>query len=184
MKKKIISLLLLLTLGCTACVTANPVESENKQEETVNQEKETEQEEETEKEAESVIEEEENLAEKVEITVYYPDEMAEKVLTEVVECDELTEEVVWNLLKEKEIISDECEINVFSQENESVELDVNEAFGTQLRSYGTTGEKMMIHCVVNTFLDAFQCEQMKITENGEILCSGHMEYEDYFTKFE
>lgn len=178
MKKKIISLLLLLTLGCTACVTANPTESENKQEETVSQEKETE------KETESVTEEENTVAEKVEITVYYPDEMAEKVLTEVVECDELTEKVVWNLLKEKEIISEECEINAFKQENAKIELDVDEAFGTQLRSYGTTGEKMMIHCVVNTFLDVFQCEQMKITENGEILCSEHMEYEDYFTKFE
>ena len=188
MKKRVISLLLLLTLSLTACVTANSVESENRQEEAANQDKkeetEKETEKETQKETEPDTEEEKNVAEKVKITVYYPDEMAEKVLQEVVECDELTEEAVWNLLKKKEIISEECKINAFSQENESAELDVNEAFGTQLRSYGTAGEKMMIHCVVNTFLDAFQCEQIKITENGEILCSGHMEYEDYLTKFE
>lgn len=181
MKKRIISLMLLLTLSCTACVTINNyTEPEKTQEETVNQDNE----EEKKEEAEAVIEEEKTTAKKVEITVYYPDEMAENVLTEVVECDELTVEAVWNLLKEKEIISEECEINAFWQDNVGIDLDVNEAFGTQLRSYGTTGEKMMLHCVVNTFLDAFQSEQMKITENEEILCSGHMEYEDYFTKYE
>ena len=182
MKKKMITLLLLLTLSCTACVNNPSTESDYKQEEDEKQGKEEETKVTT--EVEKTEKEEEPVEEKVKITVYYPDEMAEELLTEVVECDELTEEVVWNLLKEKEIISEECAINTFKQSNASIELDVNEAFGIQLRSYGTTGEKMMIHCVVNTFLDAFQCEQMKITENGEVLCSGHKEYEDYITKFE
>ena len=178
MKKKIVSLLLLLTLGCTACANTNSVTTENKQEEAVNQEKE-----ET-KEHAGTETEEEKKEEKVEITVYYPDEMAENMLTEVVVCDEVTKEVVWELLKEREIISEECDIHTLEQNQTILDLDVNEAFGNQLRSYGTTGEKMMIHCVVNTFLDAFECEQIKITENGEILCSGHREYDDYMTKFE
>lgn len=182
MKKRIISLLLFLTLACTACTNTNSVATENKQEEAVNQEKE-----ETKDDAGTETEEEkkeEKKEEKVEITVYYPDEMAENMLTEVVACDEVTKEVVWELLKEKDIISEECDIHTFEQNQTVIDLDVNEAFGNQLRSYGTTGEKMMIHCVVNTFLDAFECEKIKITENGEILCSGHREYDDYMTKFE
>lgn len=180
MKKKVIAMLLVLALSCTACANIDLTESEDKQGETetvTDEKKAVEEEKET-------VGEENNVAEKVEINVYYPDEMEEKLLIEVVECDELTEETVWNLLKEKNIISQECEINTFAKSDAGLELDVNEGFGMQLRSYGTTGERMMIACVVNTFLDAFQCELMTITENGQTLCSGHAEYEDSFTKFE
>ena len=61
---------------------------------------------------------------------------------------------------------------------------MNEGFGNQLRSYGTSGETMLIQSVVNTFLDTYGCEKIKITENGETLYSGHMEYTEYMEKYE
>lgn len=177
MKKKLVLMLLVLILGLTACDNTESVDTNAEQEKTENTgDVLAEDKDEPETEVEGT--------EEVAITIYYPDDMLEEVLTEVVECDELAEEIVWELLKEKEILRSECMINTFKQEGTSLELDVNEAFGEQLRSYGTAGESMMLHCVVNTFLDAYQCEQIMITENGEILCSGHAEYTDYFTRYE
>lgn len=179
MKKKIISLLLLISLSLTACVNINYTETNTTQEEVKAENVEENVESKQEDAAQTTIEQQND------INVYYPDEMAESAIVEVISTyDELTEELLWDLLKEKSVIIEECQINSFVQNGTSLELDVNEAFGIQLRSYGTAGEKMMIHCVVNTFLDAFQGEEIKITENGEILCSGHIEYDGYLTKYE
>ena len=65
-----------------------------------------------------------------------------------------------------------------------MELDVDEKFGEQLRSLGTAGEEELMHCVVNSFLDTFSCEKVRITENGDVLVSGHKEYGDYISRME
>ena len=38
-------------------------------------------------------------------------------------------------------------------------------------------------CVVNTYLDDYKCSSIKITEEGQTLCSGHREYTEYLTKY-
>ncbi|MCF2681360.1 hypothetical protein JQM69_11840 [Faecalicatena contorta] len=138
---------------------------------------------------ESVVEDENIIDAEEEVTsttatIYFPDENAEYILNETVQCEKLTEIVVWENLKEKGIINTECEINVFEQDEDSLLLDVNQAFGEQLRSQGTTGEEMLLHCVVNTFLDSYHCERILITEEASTLCSGHAEYVDCFEKYE
>ena len=100
------------------------------------------------------------------------------------ECKGLSPENIWNLLKEKEVVVSDAEINSFRESDQVLELDVNEAFGEQLRSYGTAGETTLIESVVNTFLDAYGKEAILITENGGTLISGHKEYADYLEKFE
>lgn len=173
MKKKLVSILILMMVSCTACVTINYTDNNTKKEETPD---------------ENVTPDEKETPEvkqQKDVHVYVPDDMAESALVEVVSTsDEVNEDLLWNLLKERDVLEDSCNINSFHAEGDHLELDVNEAFGVQLRSYGTAGEKMMMHCVVNTFLDAFQAEQIQITENGETLCSGHMEYEGYLEKYE
>ena len=82
------------------------------------------------------------------------------------------------------MVDEDTKVNSIEQVGKALSLDVNEAFGVQLRSYGTTGETILIQSVVNTFLDAYGCEKIKITENGATLCSGHMEYGEYMGKYE
>lgn len=51
------------------------------------------------------------------------------------------------------------------------------AFQNQRKSYGTSGENMLLGCVVNTFLDAYKAETVFITVDGGILESGHAIYD-------
>ena len=67
---------------------------------------------------------------------------------------------------------------------ESLDVDFNEAFGAYVCSMGTTGEYYTIGSVVNTFLDAYGCEKVKITVEGNTLESGHAEYPGYMNRFE
>lgn len=53
-----------------------------------------------------------------------------------------------------------------------------------LRSFGTAGEREIVGCIVNTYLDAYKAEEIKITEEGQTLTTGHAEYAEYLRKFE
>lgn len=172
MKKSMYLTMLVLVLSFVGCTNENVVVDEKEQKETIDMEKEVEVEQDT----------EEN--EKIKLVIYCPNDAADGVASEVVECDELNAESVWNVLKDKGVISEVAILNSLEQEEKNLELDVNEEFGNQLRSYGSTGEMLLMQSVVNTYLDAYGCEQIRITENGEVLCSGHQEYVDYLTKYE
>lgn len=69
------------------------------------------------------------------------------------------------------------------KDGEQLQLDVNRSFGEWLRSFGTAGEQEIMSCVVNTYLDAYGAQSIKITEEGQILNSGHMSYEEYMEKY-
>lgn len=183
MKKKILLMILVLVFGSTACtnVVIEKEEQEQEQEEVTNQNKED-------KKEEVVDNKEENkenpVKNMVTVKVYYPNDNADGTNIEEMQCEELTPEAIWLLLKEKDVVTGDTAVNSLEQEGNILNLDVNEAFGNQLRSYGVAGETMLMQSVVNTFLDAYGCEKIKITENGETLCSGHMEYAEYVEKYE
>ena len=65
-------------------------------------------------------------------------------------------------------------------------LDFNDAFRSQVCSMGTSGEYIVIGCVVNTFLDNYRdvAESVFITVNGEIFESGHVIYDFELHKHE
>lgn len=182
MKKTMLWLLVAAVLGTTACAGGNTSTNTNNSN-TVEDNKNTE---ETKKDDSSnnQEQEEQNTQGSVKILVYYPNENADGTDTEEMECKGLSPENIWNLLKEKEVVVSNAEINSFRESDQVLELDVNEAFGEQLRSYGTAGETTLIESVVNTFLDAYGKEAILITENGGTLISGHKEYADYLEKFE
>ena len=72
--------------------------------------------------------------------------------------------VLWGLLKETGIIPEDSEVISLKGDGEKLLLDVDSVFGEQLRSQGTAGEREILGCVVNTFLEAYGCEEIKITE--------------------
>lgn len=126
----------------------------------------------------------EEKKEPINVAIYKVDGDTGEIVTESKELESLTEKEVWTLLKEAGSVGEGTEVLSLKKEGTRLDLDLNKAFGDQLRSYGTTGEQEILTCVVNTFLDAYKCDEIKITEEGEHLLSGHAEYEDYFQKFE
>ena len=105
-------------------------------------------------------------------------------ITEAKECQTLNETVLWELLKENEIVPTDSEILSFQVSGDKLELDTDTVFGDWLRSFGTAGEREIVGCIVNTYLDAYKAEEIKITEEGQTLTTGHAEYAEYLRKFE
>ena len=107
-----------------------------------------------------------------------------EIQTEDVETDSLNEEKIWSLLQEKSVITPECGMNSFkvNEEEKTIDLDVDEGFGNYIRSMGTTGETEVLACVVNTYLDSFQCEKVKITEAGRTFETSGAVLAGYMTK--
>lgn len=123
-----------------------------------------------------------------EIKVYVSNDDATEFLSESVNIDELTPENIVNALVQKSALSSDIQVLKCEEQTvdgvKSLNVDFNEAFGTYVGSMGTTGEYYAIGSVVNTFLDAYGCEQIKITVEGNTLESGHAEYPGYMNRFE
>lgn len=121
------------------------------------------------------------------ITVFYSNADATGLDSEEVQIAALSPEEVLKALVGKGALS--ADIQVLSLETktvdgkESVEMDLNEAFVPYLSSVGSTGEYYVMGSVCNTFLKAYDCEQIKITVNGQDLATGHAEYPGYMTEF-
>lgn len=126
--------------------------------------------------------------ESAEITIYASNDDATAFISESVKIDELTPEHIVNALVQKSALSSDIQVLKCEEQTvdgvKSLNVDFNEAFGTYVGSMGTTGEYYTIGSVVNTFLDAYGCEQIKITAEGNTLESGHAEYPGYMNRFE
>lgn len=192
MKKSIVMLLLTITvLSLSACVSGKETdEKENVKQEAVDEnakDKEELNEHVNEEEKKDDIDKEEhNVTEdtkKISVNVYRFNPDDETFVVETKECDELSEQNIWSLLKETTSIPADSNVNSFKMNGDQLELDVDHAFGEKLRSYGTSGEDALMGCVVNTYLDVYQCGSIKITEEGGALCSGHREYTEYLSKY-
>lgn len=124
----------------------------------------------------------------VEIQLYVSNDDATEFVAESVKIDELTPENIVNALVQKSVLSSDVQVLKCDKQTvdgvESLEIDFNEAFGAYVCSMGTTGEYYTIGSVVNTFLDAYGCEKVKITVEGNTLETGHAEYPGYMNRFE
>lgn len=121
------------------------------------------------------------------VTIYSPNEMADGFITEEVEASEVTESWVVEQLIAKGVIPGNVQALSCTETQEggikSLKLDLNQAFADFLQSLGSTGEYMVVGSVCNTFLDAYDCSQVQITVEGNVLATGHAEYPGYMKKF-
>lgn len=117
------------------------------------------------------------------IFVYYPDEETGKLISTQVEVSEVDAKEIWIELQKIKIVSEnEKVLGIEIADDKSMTLDLNKEFGEHLRSVGTTEEKGIIESIANTYLEAFACEKIMLTEEGGQLYSGHKEYNTYIEK--
>ncbi|MFR5692796.1 MAG: GerMN domain-containing protein [Lachnospiraceae bacterium] len=194
MKKRVVLILCCsVLLSITGCEKSEESDAQNSskpsQIEAQNNE-----EDKTSKTEENVLQEEHNqsgdeetemeaVAQKKEVTIYKIDQESGELITEVKECEELNERIIWKYLVEAKVVPEDSEALSMVKDGEQLQLDVNRSFGEWLRSFGTAGEQEIMSCVVNTYLDAYGAQSIKITEEGQILNSGHMSYEEYMEKY-
>lgn len=185
MKKGMVMLILVITvLSLSACTSKTEIdETENVRQENVEKDDKSknqiyEEGQESEDEVETEV-----PKEKISVNVYKADSDGETLVAEVKECEQLNEKTLWELLKETTSIPEKSIVNSLKVDGDKLELDVDKLFGDKLRSYGTSGENVLMGCVVNTYLDTYKAQSIKITEEGQVLCSGHREYSDYLTRY-
>ncbi len=137
--------------------------------------------EETDKDTEEQNEESEELS--VEMTIYYVDMETAEITTRIINDVSLNPENVWKYLQEEKLLTEKCGFNNFSynKEKETIDIDVNQEFGNYIRSMGTTGESQIIECVTKSYLETYDCEKIKITEEGQVLQTGHAVLEGYIS---
>lgn len=126
-------------------------------------------------------------AESVTITVYSSNDDATAFVSEKVQISELSPQMVLGALVDKGVITSDAEVRSFKTETidgrASIEIDFNNAFASYVMSMGSTGEYYVMGGVCNTFLDAYGCEQIKITVEGAVLETGHKDYPGYMNTF-
>lgn len=120
---------------------------------------------------------------KTEVTIYKIDPDSGELTTEVRKCEELNVKILWDYLIETGAVPEGSKALSLVQDGKQLQLDVDNTFGEWLRSYGTAGEQEIMSCVVNTYLDAYGAQSIQITEEGQTLRSGHMEYDEYMEKY-
>lgn len=118
------------------------------------------------------------------VTVYYVDDLSGNVVGETMEIR--NEFDIWSALKEKGILTEECVLNsIRLNHDKTMELDFNQATADRINSMGTTGETEIIGCIVNTYLEAYDCEGIRLLVEGEDFVSSHgAEFNKYQGKIE
>lgn len=130
----------------------------------------------------------EPAAEMATITVYYSNADATAFESSEVSIPSLSPEAVLGALVSQGALTADVAENSFTVNTvdgkASIELDLNSAFAAYVSNMGSTGEYYTVGTLVNTFLDAYECEQIRITVDGEALSTGHAEYPGYLARFE
>lgn len=192
MKSKLITAILLLAMAFS--LTACGKSSDGGQTSSVNSDTQTEEQGADEKEAEELDAEKEQTpaqepaAEMATITVYYSNADATAFESSEVSIPSLSPEAVLGALVSQGALTADVAENSFTVNTvdgkASIELDLNSAFATYVSNMGSTGEYYTVGALVNTFLDAYECEQIRITVDEEVLSTGHAEYPGYLARFE
>lgn len=110
-------------------------------------------------------------------TLYYGDVNAEHFLSKTVEVTQITETAVLEQLILAGILPEGTAINLFAAAGSQLNIDFNDAFLAHLNTMGTSGERILVGSVVNTFLSAYDAQSVMITVDGEIVESGHVIYD-------
>ncbi len=95
---------------------------------------------------------------------------------------ELTPESLIKALMRKKQIPKDVKLLDFKQEGKELTLDLSDEYRIYAGSLGTSGEYCAVGSLVNTFLDAYDAETIKILVEGKEWGSGHIEYKDPLTR--
>lgn len=126
----------------------------------------------------------ETIAAEETLILYLPDDNAEFFVPTEIQVPHVDELAIVQNLKIQNVLKDEVELLNFGMEDKNLTLDFNAAFGQQINSMGTAGERMILGSVVNSFLTAFDAETVTITVEGNVLESGHAIYDEPLGFFE
>ena len=106
-------------------------------------------------------------SEQRDVSIYYIGEETGEPASETVMISD--ENDIWAALQDRGVLTDDCELLGFdvNEEENTLSINFNSALGDRIRSFGTTGETEILGCLVNTYLDAYDCDGAKLLEEGK-----------------
>ncbi len=120
----------------------------------------------------------------VSLNVYSSNDDATGFVVNTVEVSEITPEIIVSELAKVNICTMNTEVLTFHQDGKVIELNLSKQFSNYLNMMGTSGEYIVMGSLVNTFLDAYDADSVKIMVLGAPLSTGHETYEEPLSKFE
>jgi hypothetical protein len=109
--------------------------------------------------------------------LYHPDEAWMGFETVELTIDTLDPHRIIAHLIEYGVLKSDVALNSAEVVDSQLNLDLNNAFLMQIYSMGALGEALLMGSLVNTFFSAYECESMMVTVDGEIIHSGHVDYD-------
>lgn len=113
------------------------------------------------------------------ISLYYMEESTGEIASKEVSVKGDISEAVLERLKEAQVLSAACAVEDISVKEKTIEVAVNQAFGDYIRGMGSGSSEQIVECFARTYLQAYNCEWLKITENGNPFDTGHTVLEGY-----
>lgn len=123
-------------------------------------------------------------AEETKVLIYYGNADADGFEQKEVMIKGLTPENLIGELRKLSVVSIDTEVKAFEQDGKNLKLDLSKGFSGYLNMMGTSGEYIVMGGLVNTFLTAYDGENILITVEGETLETGHTSYEAPLVFFE
>lgn len=183
MKIGILLICILLVAGCGTTEKETKPETSTKEEST--KEETVEEIPKTEPEGEQDPDPEPEQVEKVQVKIYHIDDQTEEYTFDTVELNEIEPQLIWKELQKVGILSETSVLNSFAlnkENSEMAEMDIGSTTGDYIRTKGTTGEEQVLNCLISTYADAYKCNRIKITENGNVLETGHTILDGYIER--
>lgn len=126
----------------------------------------------------------EEAEEETKVLIYYGNADADGFEQKEVMIKGLTPENLIGELRKLSVVSIDTEVKAFEQDGKNLKLDLSKGFSGYLNMMGTSGEYIVMGGLVNTFLTAYDGENILITVEGETLETGHTSYEAPLVFFE
>ncbi len=120
------------------------------------------------------------------VNIYHPDEEFMKLMSTAVDFESFTADALMEKIVEYNKFPEGMKVLSMTQGTEHdkvvISLDLSEDFRTYILTMGTSGEFFAIQSIVNSFVEAFNADGVRLTVSGVTLETGHNIY-DYVLTF-
>ncbi|MCC8025590.1 MAG: hypothetical protein LIP16_09870 [Clostridium sp.] len=122
------------------------------------------------------------------VEIFYGDDNGELILSKEMFVTDVDQQELVRCLVEAGILEDGTEVLTLERREDKkgvyLDVDFNGKFTEKLNRMGTSGERIYMGSVVNTFLTAFEADFMMVTSGGRTIESGHAIYDEYQGPYE
>lgn len=122
------------------------------------------------------------------VQIFYGDGDVELILSKEMLARDVNQDELVRCLTEAGVLEEGVQVLSLElrEDKKGIYLDVdfNEKFTEKLNRMGTSGERIYMGSVVNTFLTAFEADFMMVTAEGKTIESGHVIYDEYQGPYE